>query len=570
MKKLFIIFSAVAVGLISSCQKDYLNVKKIDANISTDLLYSNYPYFQSAVYNAYSYLPDGLGNITMEAASDFAEATNVTDNSQLFNLGIWSQYLLPDSYWTLGFGGIRQANLVLKNFNKVNLQAKLDKINGPDSTDYKNSVYWVKMSEGEMYFLRAFYYFELVKRYGPMPIMDTAVDYNNPDSYIGMKRNTLDECIKYIVSNCDKAAAILPVTAANGYDQGLALQGAALALKARTLLYAASPLYKEAGCTATWDDAAKAANAVIALNAYSLESNYKTIFGSSNVGSKEAIFYKRYGAINTLEASNYPIAFQGATGNSLTPTQNFVDEFEVVTRDAAKNPVSSVPFDWNNPVHAANPYANRDPRLDSTLYHDGSVFSGFTTATIETFTGGSSGLPKQNASKTGYYLAKYVNATINLNNGGTGTTAAHAWIYFRYAEILLDYAEAMYNANGPVNNPNGYKMTALEAINAIRNRSSVKMPLYTAANLTADAIQHERNVELGMEGHRFWDVRRLKNGVAVLNAPVYRVEITKSGTSKTYVRKKLEDRVYLKKMDWYPIPQSEITKTGWNQNGDWK
>lgn len=570
MKKITIMIMAAAGLLISACQKDFLNVKKIDANIPVDLLYSNYPYYQSAVYNAYSYLPDGLNrSMNMEAASDFAECTSVLDPSQVFNLGIWNQYSNPDDVWNNNFQGIRQANLVLKNKPMVSLQYKLDRIIGTDSTDYKNSVAWLNYSEGGMYFLKAFYYFELVKRYGGVPIMDTALDFSNPGGYEKMQRNTVDECIKYIVSLCDKAAKIVPVSSGNGYDQGLVLRGAVLALKSRALLYGASPLFKEAGSTATWEAAAAAANEVIALKVYSLENNYKTIFGASNVSSKEAIFYKRYGATNFFEFANYPIAFQGSNGNSLTPTQNYADEFEVVTRDGAGNPLSAEPFSWNNPTHRANPYANRDPRLDSTTYHNGSRFVGFATSTIETFTGGSSGLPKQNASKTGYYLAKYVNPAINLNNGGSGTTTAHAYMYFRYAEVLLNYAEAMFNAYGATGDPQGYGMTALQAINAVRSRSSVKMPPYTAGNLTAAAIQHERAVELGLEGHRFWDVRRYKKGVELFNAPVYRILITKNGNAFTYERVKLEDRVYQAKMDWYPIPQAEITRTGWKQNDGW-
>ncbi|SHL59365.1 Starch-binding associating with outer membrane [Chitinophaga jiangningensis] len=570
MKKLSIIITAAAGLFISACQKDFLNVKKIDANIPVDLLYSNYPYYQSAVYNAYSYLPDGLNRaMNMEAASDFAECTSVLDPSQVFNLGIWNQYGNPDDVWNNNFQGIRQANLVLKNKPMVSLQYKLDRIIGTDSTDYKNSVAWLNASEGGMYFLKAYYYFELVKRYGGVPIMDTALDYSNAGSYEKMQRNSVDECIKYIVSLCDKAAKIVPVASGNGYDQGLVLRGAVLALKSKALLYGASPLFKDAGATATWEAAAAAANEVIALKIYTLENNYKTIFGAGNVSSKEAIFYKRYGASNFFEFANYPIAFQGSNGNSMTPTQNYADEFEVVTRDGSGNPVSSVPFSWNNPVHTANPYANRDPRLDSTTYHNGSRFVGFATSIIETFTGGTSGLPKQNASKTGYYLAKYVNPTINLNNGGTGTTTAHAYMYFRYAEVLLNYAEAMFNAYGATGDPQGYGMTALQAINAVRGRSSVKMPAYTAGNLTAAAIQHERAVELGMEGHRFWDVRRYKKGVEVFNAPVYRILITKNGNAFTYERVKLEDRTYQSKMDWYPIPQAEITRTGWKQNDGW-
>ncbi|HEU0227772.1 MAG TPA: RagB/SusD family nutrient uptake outer membrane protein [Arachidicoccus soli] len=562
MKKIILIISAIAISL-TSCKKDYLNVNDVKAYITPDQLYANYNYAQQAVWNIYSYLPDGFANLDYEAITDNAEATNVSDISQTFNTGIWNQYNNPDASWRRDFNGIRQANLYLANKDKVDITYIRDQIITADSTAWFNAENNVKFMQGEVLFLKAFFYFDLVKRYGGVPIMNKPLDYDNQSTWKNIPRNSVDECMKYIAALCDTAATIIPANLASysWYDLGRVTQGAIRALKARALLYAASPLFKAAGATTTWADAANAAHAVIAMNAYSLDPSYKNLFGANNATSKEAIFYRRYGNTNSVEYNNFPIVFQNANGNSITPTQNFVDQFEVLEKDGNGNIIGSRPFDWSNPIDAANPYANRDPRLAATVVYNNSVFS---STTIETFTGGNSGLPKLNATKTGYYLSKWVNQSVDLV---ANTSTVHTWIYFRYADILMDYAEAMYNAYGAISDPEAYGMTALMAINMVRAR--VNMPPLTAAQLNQQSIEHERAVEFGFENQRLWDVRRWNEGVDIFNKPVTRIEITKSGTNYSYAVKPLENRSFEQKMNFYPIPQSEISKTDWTQNPGW-
>ncbi|WP_184548820.1 RagB/SusD family nutrient uptake outer membrane protein [Mucilaginibacter sp. FT3.2] len=558
MKRHYYITTAlVLTTLLYSCKKDYLDVKTIKADISVEKLYANYTYVQGVVWNTYSYLPDGFANLNLESATDNAESTNVSDGSQAFNYGIWNQYSNPDDVWETNFNGIRQANQYLQNKDKVDISYIKGKITSTDSTTYFNARDNVKFMQGEVLFLKAFFYLELVKRYGGVPIIEQPLDYSNASTWQNIKRNSVDEVIQYIASLCDKAGAIIPadLSSYSWYDDGRVTQGAIRALKAKALLYGASPLFKDAGSTTTWAQAAKASHDVIALGKYSLDGSYTNLFGSNNTSSGEFIFYRRYGAINNVEYNNFPIVFQNSNGNSVTPTENFVDDYEVVSSGTA------VPFNWNNPAHAAAPYANRDPRFAATVVYNGTSFK---STNIETFTGGNSGLPKQNATKTGYYLSKWVNQSVDLVNA---TTANHAWSYFRYGEVLLNYAEAMYNAYGADADPEGYGMTALAAINKVRQR--VNMPAITAAQLNQASIEHERNVELSFENNRLWDVRRWKKGVTYFNGSVSRVEITNTGTINTYAVKKLEDRVFYDKMNWYPIPQSEIAKTHWTQNPGW-
>lgn len=550
---------ALGTVLYSSCKHDYLEVQTIKADITTDKLYSNYTYVQQQMWNTYSYMPDGFADLDLDAATDEAEATNSVERVQAFNYGTWNQYNNPNDVWARNFDGIRQANLYLKNKDKVDINYIKDKITSTDSTTYFNARNNVKFMEGEALFLKAYFYFELVKRYGGVPIFEQPLDYSDPNTWKNVQRNSVDECIKYIASLCDKAAAIIPANLSpySWYEAGRVTNGAIKTLKAKALLYGASPLFTANGSTTTWAQAAAAAHDVIALGSYSLDASYSNLFGANNTTSGEVIFYRRYGAINAIEYNNFPIVFQNSNGNSLTPTENLVSDYEVLVKSGSTI-TGSVPFDWNNPAHAAAPYTNRDPRFAATVVYNGASFK---STTIQTYFGGNSGLPRQNATKTGYYLSKWSNQSVDLINN---TTTNHAWIYFRYADVLLSYAEAMFNAYGPDADPQGLGMTALQAINKVRQR--VQMPALTAAQLNQQAIEHERNVELSFENNRLWDVRRWKKGVSYFSKQVNRIDITDAGV---YTVKKLEDRVFTTKMEWYPIPQAEISKTGWTQNPGW-
>ncbi|AXY78025.1 RagB/SusD family nutrient uptake outer membrane protein [Paraflavitalea soli] len=553
-----ILLIVLAASSLASCKKDFLDVKKIPADMPIELMYKRYDYIQGIVWNAYSYMPDGFAWLDMEAATDDAYHTNVNNRSHSYNYGVWNQFDNPEGTWTDNFKGINQANLFLKHKGEVDLSSISNGIVNNDSVAYKRAVNNLRFMEGECHFLKALFYFELVKRYGAVPIIDQVLDYNQPSTWRGLPRNSVDECFRYIASLCDKAAVIIPdsvrtSSSTSWYESGRITYGAIKALKARALLYAASPLYKDAGSTFTWADAAAAAREVIAMNVFNLDASYANVFGATNVASAEAIFFRRHGNQNGLERNNFPIVFEGSNGNSVTPSQNYVDEFEV------KTGATSIPFDWNNPVHAANPYSNRDPRLAASVVYNGATFK---STTIQTYFGGNSGQPKLNTTKTGYYLGKHVNPTVDLLNN---TTTTHQWLYIRYAEVLLNYAEAMYNAYGAAGDPLGYGMTALQAINRVRTRAT--MPALT--DLSTDALVHERRVELGFEGHRWWDLRRWKKGALLAN-PIRSISITLNGANFVYTPTKLEDRVFdQSKMNWYPIPQAEITKTGWEQNAGW-
>lgn len=155
---------------------------------------------------------------------------------------------------------------------------------------------------------------------------------------------------------------------------------------------------------------------------------------------------------------------------------------------------------------------------------------------VEIHEGGANGLPLTNATSTGYYLRKYVNNSISFEAGSSSAATHHNWVLFRYAEVLLNYAEAMVNAYGDINyTTDKCGMTALAAVNAVRGRTGVNMPALSDI-LSSDEflkrVKHERRVELAFEGHRFWDLRRWKE--LAESKDVYGVKITKSNDEVSY------------------------------------
>ena len=215
---------------------------------------------------------------------------------------------------------------------------------------------------------------------------------------------------------------------------------------------------------------------------------------------------------------------------------------------------------------ATNPYAGRDPRLAETVLVNGAAWKG---ETIESFVGGLNGAPIVNATKTGYYLKKYVIEDINLTPTNT-TSREHTWVLFRLGEVLLNYAEAMNEAYGP-ENASTYGMTALEAVNKIRARANMpNFPNGLSKDEFRQKLQNERMVELAFEDHRFWDVRRWKIGNETTD--IYAVKITRDAVTNNFEYQKslLEVRNFEERMNLYPIPKSEINKnSNLVQNSGW-
>lgn len=554
------VFVSMAVGsafTLCSCN-DFLD-REEDSFIDKTATFDSYNRTKQYLTYAYSLLPEGLnrfsGDALLGAATDDACFAIESSNIQQFNNGSWNALSNPDNVWDRYFAGIAKCCTLLENSNHINLD--ISRLDPAKRVEYENNLKDIRMWRAEAHFLRAYFNFELLKRYGPIPIIKSTLDINK--DYSDTPRPTMKEVVEFIVKDCDMAADSLELTPWRNMNDafGRATKGAALALKSRLLLYAASPLYVDFGdideankpSDATlWKAAADAAKAVIDLNQYELASAYDDLF-KNDFQNKEYIFVRRYPSNSDFEKSNFPVSYGGKGGTN--PSQNLIDDYEMLDGTA---------FDWSDPVKAAHPFENRDERLLATVLMNGVLFKG---KRVATYPGGADAMPNPNATKTGYYLRKFLNENVNIQTGGGSD--GHVVPLFRLAEIYLNYAEAL-NEYDPTN------PDIAVYLNKIRERVSLPdVPSGLTQEQMRTLIHHERRVELAFEEHRFWDVRRWKVASSTLGAPVKGVKITQDDAGNfTYSPVQVEQRVFQPKMYWYPIPQSEVLKLHhWEQNKGW-
>ena len=571
MKKVkTILYGAALLLLVNAC--DSILDREVVLSLTEDDVLTLYNNTQSRAVAIYNYLPSGfrcVDGAMMASASDEAEYTLETSSIQMFNVGSWNAKNNPDggSWWN-NFRGIYLVNHFLANSD--NLDLEMYRLNPDDigHEQYQNRLDNIKRWKYEVRFLRAYFYFELIKRYGGVPVITRPVEIG--DSF---PRNTLDSCVNFIVKECDDIALGLPIKYTEQENLGRATRGAVLALKSRVLLYAASDLFNSPEKWASdyankdlisvktidrkerWKRAADAAKDVIDLAdaGYALSNNYQGIFRSYT--DTEIILARRDGASNDFEKANYPVGYDlGNSGN--TPSLNLLDDYEMLDGTA---------FDWSNKNHAANPYKGRDPRLAFTILSNMTKFNG---RPVECWTGGRDGKGVPRATKTGQYLLKYIDPELNLLEG---RTSVHTWILIRLAEVYLNYIEAL----------NEYQPAHSDIkiyYNKIRQREGIKMPVLPDG-LDQDAvrqkIRHERRIELAFEDHRLWDARRWmiaadnEMGKGVLNIPLRGLEILNRGGVPSYRPIEIEKRNFEPKMYLYPIPQGDLDIAGWSQNPLW-
>ena len=551
------ISAAISIAFTLSSCNGFLD-REEDSFIDKTATFDSYNRTKQYLTYAYTLLPDGLNRFSREAmlasATDDAEFAIESAEIQQFNNGSWNALNNPDDVWNRYFSGISKCCTLLENTDHVNLD--ISRLDPDKQVEYANSLKDIRMWRAEARFLRAYFHFELLKRYGPIPIVTSTLSING--NYENTPRPTMKEVVDFIAKECDIAADTFELTPWRNVNDafGRATKGAALALKSRLLIYAASPLYVDFGDTneankptdiAMWKSAADAAKAVIDLNQYELASSYADLF-KNDFQNKEYIFVRRYAANSDFEKSNFPVSFGGQGGTN--PSQNLVDDYEML---------DGTPFDWNDPAKAAQPFENRDARLGATILMNMAPFKG---KKVATYPEGADASPNPNATKTGYYLRKFLNEDVNIQTGGS--SSGHVVPLFRLAEIYLNYAEAL-NECDPTN-PD----IALY-LNKVRNRASLPNVSALSQEQMRAVIQHERRVELAFEEHRSWDVRRWKIASSTLGAPLMGVQIERKPLGGyTYMPVKVEQRVFQPKMYWYPIPQSEVLKLKqWKQNNGW-
>ena len=560
MKKLFCILS-VAV-LAAGC--NFLDFDESSSDYSREDMYKTYSNIQKMLTNIYGYMPNkniyDVSSAMRDCGSDDAEYGDPDAGVQRFTNGNWSALNTVDDKWSTMYSGIRSANEFLESIETVDLSM------------YKYDNKYQRWLEHLAYYpyqarvLRAYYFFELARRYGdiPMPLtMLTAEEAN------GIGKTPFDEVIDFIVTECTESAANLPDTYVGLLDDeiGRVTRGFALAVKAKALLYAASPLHNPSGDKSKWQKAAAAAKEIMDLGIYKLDPADK----ANNYTSQEVIFAIMRSESSSFELYNFPVRFTEGLRTYISgnyPTQNLVDAFQTlggydITLTANGWQTSDPDFD------VTKPYEGRDLRFARAILANGMPFKG---TTIETFVGGRDYSATRNdlGSPTGYYLRRYIQESTSFTPENT-VTNKHQWIVYRYAEALLTYAEALNEYLGnPTATDGNFSVSALDALNQVRSNAGMPDVTATSQSDFREAVRREWRVEFAFEDHRFWDVRRWDIGAAT-QGQIDGVEITRSGGKFDYKRMTVETRTWAARQNLFPIPQSELfcnpnlnpQNTGW-------
>lgn len=604
----------LAGTLLSSCEKfldqaptgeesrEYIFQDYLRAQRYLDLLYYYTPplwtagFFSSTSTTRYGFL---------ETATDMSEYTaSYGAANNTFNVGNWlgTAASAEISRWDDIYPQIRRCNMFLENMNLFNNEPLYDGVSRKETM------------KGEVHFFIAFYYFELLKRYGGVPLIKQVLEL---DSDIRIPRSSYDETRDYIIENLTLALPLLP----DEWDPsqyGRVTKAAVLALRSRLLLYSASPLNNPSDDQARWLEAANAARDLIdyceATGLHPLYHDYQNLFMRDYPENMPEIIMPRHRGSNTFTFTSNLIRYHQATPGegfqgyaSCSPTQNFVDRFEIIQFDAGGNPTGTVKFDWSNPEHVDNMYHNRDPRFYYTVIFNDQFWI---SRKIETWRDGTNYgkdiNPKDHLfTRTGYYMRKYWPRELqSLLQPGSASISA---FYFRYGEVLLNYAEAMNEVFGPDADGLGRttgEMTARDAVNMIRARlkcpsdsdiSGASDPYYRVllerqwnpdfpvlpdgmppvpAGLSKtefrERCRNERVIELSFETHYWFDILRWKKGPENIGGTIYGVDVVKSGSDFIYTRKVVEQRYFdPQRMYLYPIPQREIYIMGIEQNPGW-
>jgi hypothetical protein len=473
-------------------------------------------------------------------------------------------------FWAIPYRNIRRVNLLLSKLPTVPL------------SDYMKS-----RMKGEAKCLRVWYYLQLLIVYGAVPnIGDEVYDI---DDFLNIPRQKFSDFVKYLSDELDEAASLLPVPNAAfpiGYDAldyGRVTKGTAMGLKSRLLIYAASPLFNGGAIDAAspeqkelvsyptysvahWQAAADAAQAVINSGYYSLIVNnsqpglgfYQTFL--ARVNSENIFVVTRP---NNKDFEGYYLPGTRSGQNYSRPTQNIVDAFPMITGKAITETGSG--------YDPQNPYANRDPRFRYTIIFNGSKYQANdnTQNFVWTYTGtGQTGDAFSSGGNTGYYVRKMCDSTVT---NSVGASPARNWPILRYAEILLNYAEAI--------NETGQTALAYSKLAELRDRAGIEPGgdnLYgmkagmTQAEMRA-FIQNERRIELAYEDHRWHDIRRWKIGMTLYNGgpkgfnKVMHPILVSGNSAATYkfnyvVENNIREHVFRPEMYLLPIQDAEIRK----------
>lgn len=547
MKLKNILLGAICFAVLASCDEQ-LNYKEYSI-YDTAYMQKKFERAGGFLSTIYADLDSDFGNYdgaTLASATDEAVYSHDGASIESFYNGAWSPTNANNSIWTTCYHGIAYCNLFLDEFTGLKFEDYiLDK-------NYEAEMYQYNNYQWEARWARAYFYFLLVRQYGGVPLITSNMSAEEASA---QPRATADEVFAFIDSECDaikdsitKDYGDLGNLAMSPANNGRANNLAVLALKARAALYHASPLFNPNNDQTLWQKAARANQDVVQActnRSMKLSSDYKGLFigntSWSDAGATgEIIFGRRMPTENrTFETNNFPVGITGAGaggGGGNCPTYNLVSAYE-----------------------------EGDTRFAQTVACNGDSWPNANTVPLETYYGGVNGLPTAYATPTGYYLKKYVTESVQIAGNGANT-CKHVWVTFRLAEFYLNLAEAYLNLT---DKGSFAANTASKAINTVRKRAGLAD--LTDDEATLEACKKERFVELAFEGHRFFDVRRWKEADKYFTN-IQGVDIKKNADGTfTETPKTVQNRQWSEKMYLFPIPQSEILKSGGvlTQNPGW-
>ena len=568
------VFVACAVGCLASCseQMDYNEYNIYDKDYITQN-FSNVGGFMTDIYNTVDYDFGNYSSGAMQAsATDESEYSILGNGIEDFYNGAWSPTNAKNSIWNNMYAGIKTCNHVIHELQGLTFDELVL------NSDYAAQLHRYENYKYESRFMRAYFYFCLVRQYGDVPLVTTEISAEEANA---VTRTPADEVFKFIMDECQEIQSLITEDYSNlgQYTTGTEETGradklAVLALKARAALYYASPLFNPNGDKERYKTAAQYTKELLdaaEARGKGLTANYADLWaaGSFNTASimKEILYGRRYysssSGDNLVETNNYPVGIEGGAGGNC-PTQNLVDAYDMLNGKSIGETGSG--------YDEQNPYADRDPRLAATVAVNGDQWPTYSgAALLETFQGGINGEPLTGATPTGYYLKKLCNGAISLASNSNFSQSRHTWLTFRMGEFYLNYAEAVFKYLGSADATSAeFPMSAREAAGKTRQRAG--MPAFDAgldATTFWTKLCNERFVELAFEGHRFWDVRRWKEADKYFKS-ITEMKLTKAADGTiTYTRKNVsrqwDDKMYL-----FPIPQAELLKNkNLTQNPGW-
>lgn len=561
-----IILIIASVFLLASC--DYLDTRPIQ-DLNNDELWSHATYGEGLLTRAYTNL-----SRTWDVQSEYYTDNAVpnTPGANLLALGGWTLEGNPIGEWDSWYTSIRYLNEFLANGRDL-LYSVTDPVRNTTLKRYRI---------GEAYFLRAWYQWMLLRTYGGYvdgeteavgyPIVTTVLKKGDE---LNLPRNTYEECVAQIVLDLDSAASILPdrYTGSNVYtgvmNVGRASRFAALTLKAKVYLWAASPAYGPSTFE-LWDRAAKAAyDAIAAQGGNTSLLSYGTSWYTSASSSNFIWIYPAANS-NALEYTYYPPSLYGS--GFCNPSQNLVDAFPTA---------DGYPIGVSTTYDSDDPYSGRDPRLSMNVFYNGMDYNSTIISTYEGGDDAPGGISRQ-GTRTGYYMRKLLASSVRLTPGNT-TSVERVYVFLHKTDLYLMFAEAANEAYGPADATLGF--SAYDIMRRVRGRSGTRVDSDPATSGYQDAyldeqrdagkdefrtlIHNERRLEMAFEGDRFWTVRRLN---MPLNHTVRGVQILRdpdTGTF-TYQYMDVENHIFQPYMRYIPVPFNQtLIMSNLKQNSGW-